>query len=542
MPCVQVSSVIFSDYRIISSFLDACDEDVTKLTCGKTRAGEETGAKHSQGATINCLSQKMDSVSDKCKKEILTIAEFQADDFHLDRALYLACAQDKEQFCGKVQSGEGRVYRCLMRYKQSVSAQCQDQLTRRQRLVASDYKANGGLMRSCKHEIKELKCKEVIDKDSKNAVKLSQILLCLEQNIRDGNDVSGQCVAEMREIRREMMEDFNISPELVANCGHEIDEYCADTKTQKHGKTIHCLMKLASEQSEDKKVIGDKCEMALDDLLRQTQVMSDWQADPVLEDACEEVVAAACNDPRGGEHVMACLMEQLSQNSPAMTSSCSEVLMQVHYFLAREIIIDEKLYNACDRDAVRVCKGAAGWHASKDNLSNQLVFPCLVRNLYNDEDDDEDDDNINMEEEEAENEDKLSDACVEQVERTLQQRAMSVNLNPEIEATCRQFLHTVCLSHVKPGEELGCLQEHLDTLDSGCRKTVEVYTKIESRNPYLHPVISKACSNVIERKCGSQAKSMDGTGVMECLVRHKMEHPAGSKGAMNNKVNNLYFF
>ena len=84
---------------------------MTSLTCGKTRGGAEGEAKHSQGATINCLSQKIDSVSDKCKKEIFTIAEFQADDFHLDRALYLACAQDKDQFCGRVQAGEGRVYR-----------------------------------------------------------------------------------------------------------------------------------------------------------------------------------------------------------------------------------------------------------------------------------------------------------------------------------------------------------------------------------------------------------------------------------------------
>ena len=57
---------------------------------------------------------------------------------------------------------------------------------------------------------------KVIDKESKNAV--SQILLCLEENIRDGREVSGQCVAEIKEIRREMMEDYSISPELVANC------------------------------------------------------------------------------------------------------------------------------------------------------------------------------------------------------------------------------------------------------------------------------------------------------------------------------------
>ena len=85
---------------------------------------------------------------------------------------------------------------------------------------------------------------KVIDKESKNAV--SQILLCLEENIRDGREVSGQRVAEIKEIRREMMEDYSISPKLVANCGQEIDEHCSDTKTQRQGQTIHCLMRLVS--------------------------------------------------------------------------------------------------------------------------------------------------------------------------------------------------------------------------------------------------------------------------------------------------------
>jgi len=72
-------------------------------------------------------------------------------------------------------------------------------------------------------------------------------------------------------------------------------------------------------------------------------------------------------------------------------------------------------------------------------------------------------------------------------------------------------------------------------LDKECQKTVSMYTRIEARNPYLHPIISKACSNLIERKCGLEAKAQDGSGVMECLVRHKMEHPLGTKGAMNTK-------
>ena len=65
-------------------------------------------------------------------------------------------------------------------------------------------------------------------------------------------------------------------------------EDCSDTKTQHQGQTIHCLMRLVSEQQNpDIKVVvavvSDKCEKALDSLLRQTQVMTDWRADPVLE-------------------------------------------------------------------------------------------------------------------------------------------------------------------------------------------------------------------------------------------------------------------
>merc|ERR1712106_1097552 len=106
-----------------------------------------------------------------------------------------------------------------------------------------------------------------------------------------------------------------------------------------------------------------------------------------------------------------------------MTTQCSEVLMQVHYFLAREVMIDEHLYKACNKDAIKVCNGAAGWHKTEEDPRNQLVFPCLVRNLYSDDDDedDEDDDNSYID-----SSAKLSDECTHEVERTLRQRAMSV--------------------------------------------------------------------------------------------------------------------
>ena len=58
---------------MFSSFLKACDEDVLKLMCGKTQVGAVEG-EHSKGLTID-LSQKLDSVSAACRKEMETIAE-----------------------------------------------------------------------------------------------------------------------------------------------------------------------------------------------------------------------------------------------------------------------------------------------------------------------------------------------------------------------------------------------------------------------------------------------------------------------------------
>jgi len=534
----QVENIIFSDYRIISNFMKACDVDITSLNCGKARKGIED--RHSQGGTIRCLSENMEHVKPSCRKEILSVAEMQSNDFHLDRALYLACSQDRENICPHVQPGEGRVYKCLMKNKLSASKPCQEELTRRQKLVAEDFRADRSLAKACNDEIKRYTCTENIKDGDKHTVQLAHVLMCLENQMRDDKEMSDLCMNEVSDIRRELMEDYSITPEIVAHCDREIEHYCPGAKKQKNGKTIHCLMKAAIDHDKEKQSANDankndfsqNCLQAVDQLVRESQVITDWKVDPVLEDACEEVVATACNPKLGNDAVMSCLMEELSKESEHMTTSCSEVLMQVHYFLAREVIIDENLYKACNKNAKELCNGADNWHNVEHDPSNKLVFPCLVRNLYAEDEEDEDDEDKDAYKNSST---KLSEDCTHEVERTLGQRAMSVQLHPEIEGVCRSFLHTYCTTHVKAGEEFECLQDNISNLNGECLNIVSKYTSIEARNPFLHPIISKACNNLINRKCGLEAKAQDGSGVMDCLLRHKLEHPLGSKGAMNTK-------
>ena len=59
-----------------------------------------------------------DALSRNCQEQIKKVAELSSDDYHMDRPLFFACQADKERFCSEVQSGEGKIYKCLMMHKE----------------------------------------------------------------------------------------------------------------------------------------------------------------------------------------------------------------------------------------------------------------------------------------------------------------------------------------------------------------------------------------------------------------------------------------
>ena len=59
-----------------------------------------------------------------------------------------------------------------------------------------------------------------------------------------GSEVSPECVAELRDMRKSLMNDYKISPDIVADCATEIQNSC-NGGLQREGKTLHCLMDLA---------------------------------------------------------------------------------------------------------------------------------------------------------------------------------------------------------------------------------------------------------------------------------------------------------
>jgi Golgi apparatus protein 1 len=137
------------------------------------------------------------------------------------------------------------------------------------------------------------------------------------------------------------------------------------------------------------------------------------------------------------------------------------------------------------------------------------------------------------EEEDGENGQQLSDQCADEVERVLEQRAISVNLHPEIEDACRGELTTKCGPATGDGEELKCLQDNLNSLGPECSNAVRTYTEMEAKNAVLNPVIAAACHGIIDQHCQEEVSHKDEGTVIQCLIKFRDDHEAD--GGMDDK-------
>jgi Golgi apparatus protein 1 len=492
---LRLENVAFQDYRWISNFLQHCKEDIDSLQCGRI-----DGPSWNQFQTVTCLQTNILNVRDDCKREVFKLSELQAESIKLDRQLYMACVEDHRRYCQQLPVGSGRVFTCLMEQPQDrLTSECHKQLVKRQKLISQDYKVSRGLMRACKDDIRKTHCRRQTSSD-KN-IRLAQILLCLENIAKNGTKVDPDCEAELVEHRKMLMEDFSLSPEIVDGCSDEIRKYCAGFEAG--GKTIHCLMDHARFKNLQNR-LRDTCLRALESLVKETDAGEDWRVDPVLHQACYPVVKSVCRDIKGGDaRVMSCLMDNIGADH--MTEECEDALIQIQYFVARDFKLDPKLYRACKDDATKLCHASPSWEEGQKEQPTYepQVLPCLYRHAY------PTDEKL-----------KIKTSCLQQIQRVMRQRAISVDLQPEIEEVCLDDLAMLCFDKTRRGEEMMCLQKNFDDLSEKCRVAVESFTEAEAQHAELNPYIMQNCRKEMETLCGSEQKNDEGD-IMECLISHK---------------------
>lgn len=233
--------------------------------------------------------------------------------------------------------------------------------------------------------------------------------------------------------------------------------------------------------------------------MKETDAGEDWRVDPVLYEACYSVVTRACSGIRGGDsRIMSCLMDNIGTN--VMTEDCENSLVQIQYFVARDFNLDPLLYRSCRDDAITKCHATDSWSDNSARPDNSpLILPCLYRYAYHDKL-------------------PLKPMCLEQIKRVMRQRALSVDLQPEVEDKCIDDLSLFCFNKVRKGEEIQCLQDNLEKLKKPCKNAVSNYTEDQAQHIELNPIILQHCKIFMERHCKDKRDEGD---IMECLIAHK---------------------
>lgn len=138
----RLEAVAFSDFRFVSSFVRDCENDIEEKSCGRFHLERNI---LSQGETLACLQTHIDTLSNVCKQGIMHLSELQAENIvKLDRPLFAACGEDVVRLCADARPAQ--IYKCLLMHKNDaiMSHSCQEQLSRRYKIIAHDYKVSKG--------------------------------------------------------------------------------------------------------------------------------------------------------------------------------------------------------------------------------------------------------------------------------------------------------------------------------------------------------------------------------------------------------------
>ena len=387
----NVAALVFSDYHLINNFVQDCEADIQKYECGRLEKESKTQSLPTeQGKTIECLSLKFQDLENKCKKQIVRVTELQSDDFHLDRVLYFACRDDRERFCERISSGNGRVYKCLMKQKfnELMSKECQKELTRRQKIIVEDYKSDKSLVMACKSDIINSGCRKELRANVSEPMQMAGIILCLESSIRDGNAVEADCRAELIEHRKMLLSDYQLNPNVVKYCQNEINTECKGL--ERNGKTLNCLMKKmidAKKKETQESPFNSRCFQELKMLVKVADAGEDARVDEQLMDSCQNLIQGPCKNSHFGEgRMISCLIKFIGSNQ--INDECEERLLEIQFFVSRDWKLTPKLYEACHDDAKKFCHAKESWSDSTTDVDNgPLILPCLFHKLHEDRED-----------------------------------------------------------------------------------------------------------------------------------------------------------
>lgn len=297
-----------------------------------------------------------------------------------------------------------------------------------------------------------------------------------------------------------LMEDYQLSPNLVKYCSDEIRSFC-NGGLERGGKTIHCLMGAARKQINRKRFKAE-CYVELKSFLKVVNPAENVRIDPNLYEACHNLIESGpcANIQTGHGHMIDCLTKQL--DSPKMKDECQERLLEIQFFVVRDWTLNPEFYDTCKADAVKFCKVPDQWFVrSNDVDSKRVVLPCLYHHIDYDAGSDDDDESGARE-----SGDHVSKDCAIMVREVMLKRAKKIDLMPEVQEACDFYLVTYCsdVKTTQKGEELRCLEDHYSDLEGDCKREMSQVVKSQNSDMRLDQILYSSCLPTIEKYCDKE--------------------------------------
>ncbi|XP_035770062.1 Golgi apparatus protein 1-like [Neolamprologus brichardi] len=501
----KMTTIVFSDYRLICGFMDKCRDDINALKCGSISTGEKV-RRRDVG-----LQRKKLVVFDEC---CLVIGGEAAD------VLWSRWSN----IC--TLAGEGRVYKCLFNHKfeDSMSERCREALTTRQKLIAQDYKVSYSLAKACKSDLRKYHCNVDTSMPRAREARLSYLLLCLESAVHrePGSSSIFYCVCAFAPKRQlqvliclsHPVSLLRLDPILYKKCQSDASRLChthgwnETSELMPPGAIFSCLYRHAYRSLEQGRRVS-LCRVEVQRILHQRAL--DVKLDPELQRRCMTDLGKWCSEKTEAGQELECLQDHLDD----LVADCKEVVGNLTELESEDIQIEALLMRACDPVIQAHC------HEVADNqIDSGDLMECLVQNKHQKE---------------------MNEKCAVGVTHFQLIQVKDFRFSYKFKTACKEDVLKLCPNIKKKVDVVICLSTTVrnDTLQDAkeqrvsvkCRKQLRVEEVEMSEDIRLEPELYDSCKTDIGRLCQNVAfgnaqvqrfcTESEGKNVLQCLKQNK---------------------
>eukprot|EP00878_Enallax_costatus_P020866 GHUV01022075.1.p1 GENE.GHUV01022075.1~~GHUV01022075.1.p1 ORF type:complete len:715 (+),score=210.45 GHUV01022075.1:1362-3506(+) len=138
------------DYRFNFRLKKMCKGDIERVCKDVCHPDEDQVC---GGQVLRCLTEKLDELkSEDCRKEVYYFQKMEVSNYHNDVILAAQCRNDVEKFCKNVQPGDGRVHACLREHRKEISDGCRREEMILEQQEAEHIELRPNLLKACSNE------------------------------------------------------------------------------------------------------------------------------------------------------------------------------------------------------------------------------------------------------------------------------------------------------------------------------------------------------------------------------------------------------